>query len=130
MRTLLSNTRRSGVWSAIITWICAGLFCVTAASGCASGPQPTDTGEGEKKKREPQAPSPEKLASSPCGNPDWGSLPEEHAIDGDPAPAESQNGASDTNGADTEGRGESEAMRDDADETDGSVGDKQKEGGD
>ncbi len=130
MRSLLSDVRRCAVWSSIVPWACAGLFCVTATTGCASGPQTPDTGENKKeKKREPQAPSPEELASSPCGNPKWGSLPEEHAIDGDPAPSDKSD--SDTDAADTKDGSKANTKTDAHDGTDGPVHDKQnEEGGD
>ena len=63
------------------------LLSAGLASGCASGPEPTPSGqdqEASKKDRTPEAPTPEQLAESPCGNPNWARLPEEHRVDGDP----------------------------------------------
>jgi hypothetical protein len=65
------------------------LLGVGLASGCASGPEPTPSDQGQdqaasEKDRTPEAPTPEQLAESPCGNPNWARLPEEHREDGDP----------------------------------------------
>lgn len=129
MRSVVSNSRQPAVWGTVVSWLCAGLFCVTATTGCASGPRAADTEENkQKKKREPQAPNPEALANSPCGNPEWGSLPKEHEIDGDPAPSE--NGDTDTGEAGTDGGSDTEAATDDVDANDDSADDKQNERGD
>jgi len=45
-------------------------------------PDPSPTANTDK--REPSAPVPDNLAETPCGNPDWGELPDQHKIDGDP----------------------------------------------
>jgi hypothetical protein len=122
MRNLLSSARKYTVWSYIVPCVCAGLF-VTATTGCASGPRQAETDETRKKKeREPQAPSPDELASSPCGNPEWGSLPDEHAIDGDPSPSDNGN----TGGADTSDQNK----EDTAGEADKPVDGKQDDDGD
>ena len=59
------------------------------ASGCASTPKPppsdqADSDQASQKERTPEAPTPEELAESPCGNPNWARLPDQHRENGDP----------------------------------------------
>lgn len=56
-------------------------------SGCASSSgadRSSESSDQTKQKRTPSAPTPETLEDSPCGNPNWAELPEQHEVDGDP----------------------------------------------
>ena len=68
-----------------------GLLGAGGSLGCGTNGQATrddQPAKEKKEKRKPEAPMPENLAESPCGNPKWGQLPEQHEIDGDPKDGE------------------------------------------
>ncbi|MFB6351179.1 MAG: hypothetical protein ABEN55_10335, partial [Bradymonadaceae bacterium] len=75
------------------TLLVAGLLALgsiglTACAGNGEAAKPDKSPKPKKKKPKPEAPMPENLAEAPCGNPDWGQLPEQHRIHGDPAEGE------------------------------------------
>lgn len=87
----------------LATFLCAGLLGLgPGLAGCGGNgkatkkdPAPTTSNQKEET-REPEAPVPENLGESPCGNPKWGQLPDQHDIDGDPKDDDSADGSSDS----------------------------------
>jgi len=75
--------------------------------GCASSSRAERSSESSKtngESRTPSAPTPEELENSPCGNPNWAELPDQHEVDGDPEKASESEGESEQDEGGSEGR--------------------------
>ncbi len=105
------------VYALLIANLLTGMLC----AGCASTPAPQSTDTSKKERREPEAPAPDELAESPCANPDWGQLPEQHAIDGDPDSPDESGGESDEEAPESTDEGDESPA---GDSTSGSSGDQ------
>ncbi|MFB6262591.1 MAG: hypothetical protein ABEL76_03030 [Bradymonadaceae bacterium] len=86
-------TRRPGLRVGLLV---AAFLAAAAASGCASGKsgKRSDDSANRGNIENPEGPTPEELAEHPCGNPDWGTLPDQHQVDGDTGEGETSDESS------------------------------------
>lgn len=91
MTTPTTFARLPGLASLCVTALLA--IGLAACGGNGKVAKPDQAPAAKKEKREPKAPVPENLGETPCGNPDWGQLPDQHQIDGDP-PADASSDSS------------------------------------